>query len=197
MSQKIGILALQGGFDLHAAKIGEFGAIPILVKRPEQLAGLSGLILPGGESSVLLHLADEQFRSAIKARVIDGLPLLATCAGLIFIAEHVENPNQASLGLMPIDVIRNAYGRQIDSTIARELCWEDSSAMKGAAPLDEAVFIRAPKISRVGSGVDTLLRWRGDPVLVQYKNILGATFHPELALCAKAVYSIVFPQIAR
>jgi pyridoxal 5'-phosphate synthase pdxT subunit len=184
----IGILALQGGFDLHAQALQKLGAETRLIKKPEQLGGLNGLIIPGGESSVLLHLLSSEFRAAITARIKDGLPLLATCAGLILIAEHVENPSQESLGLLPVNVYRNAYGRQVDSVILRDI---PLSGCKNAL-LHEAVFIRAPKITSVSTTVKVLALRENDPILVRYQNIVAATFHPELGEDSSDVYEIAF-----
>jgi pyridoxal 5'-phosphate synthase pdxT subunit len=187
MAKRIGVLALQGSFEKHSKKVLELGSTPVLIKKREHLAGLSGLIIPGGESSVLLHLCDQAFRQDIKARVLDGLPLLATCAGLIFIANKVENPSQESLNLLPVTVVRNAYGRQVDSCIVPELNWENSNEV-----LKEIIFIRAPKISSYEKEVLPLMRWRGDPVLVRYKNILAASFHPELSEYSNKIYQLAF-----
>lgn len=184
----IGILALQGGFDLHVQALKKIGVEIRLIKKPEQLGGLSGLIIPGGESSVLLHLLSHQFRTAISVRIKDGLPLLATCAGLILIADKVENPFQESLGLLPISVYRNAYGRQLDSIILKDI---PLSGCKSTT-LKEAVFIRAPKITSVKDSVEVLAKRDTDPILVRYKNIVGATFHPELSEDCLDVYRIAF-----
>ena len=192
MKKKIGILALQGGFDLHAGKVREFGAEPVLVKRPEELSGISGLIIPGGESSVLLHLTDAAFRKQICDRVKNGLPLLATCAGLIFIADKVENPAQESLSLLPVEVKRNAYGRQRESFIAESLPWEAQVNTSNGATATEAVFIRAPRVVSCAKDVEVLLRYEGDPILVKKQNIVGATFHPELSQGISPIYPLAF-----
>ncbi len=192
---RIGVLALQGGFGLHAKKIAEFGGTAVEVRKKEQLSGLSGLAIPGGESSVLLHLADQAFRDAISERVRDGLPVLATCAGLIFISDKVENPQQESLGLLPVSVKRNAYGRQRDSFIARQIPWEAgpaSAPRNNEPPLAEAVFIRAPRIVACDAGVEVLVRWEGDPILVKHRNVIGSTFHPELASEGCEIHRLAF-----
>lgn len=191
MSAKIGILALQGGFDLHLKMVTELGATPVLVKKRDALGGLEGLIIPGGESSVLLHLTDIPFRDEIKRRVVDGLPLLGTCAGLIFIAAHVENPMQASLALLQVTVRRNAYGRQVDSFVAKDIPMEKPDQ----PAIEEAVFIRAPKITAHSPEVEVLLRYDGDPILVKQRSITGATFHPELSAGGERIYQIAFPRV--
>lgn len=191
MPGKIGILALQGGFDLHRKKVVSLGATPVLIKQREALGGLDGLIIPGGESSVLLHLTDTPFREEIRRRALDGLPVLGTCAGLIFIAESVENPEQESLKLLGITVRRNAYGRQVDSFIAQDLPWGPS----GRERLPEAVFIRAPKIVSLSPEVTPLVKHHGDAILVQQGTITGATFHPELSQHSDIVYRHAFPKV--
>lgn len=190
--KRIGILALQGGFDLHASKVQELGATPVLVKKEAELSGLSGLIIPGGESSVLLHLTSPSFRDAITRRVKESLPLLVTCAGLIFISERVENPEQECLQLLPVTVKRNAYGRQIDSRIIQNIPWEANELHM----LKEAVFIRAPKIIKMSNDVKTLIRYQEDPILVQYKQIVAATFHPELSQESSEIYKMAFSCLA-
>jgi 5'-phosphate synthase pdxT subunit len=187
----IGILALQGGFDLHVQALQKIGVETRLVKKPAQLAGLHGLIIPGGESSVLLYLLSKEFRAAITARIKDGLPLFATCAGLILIADTVENPSQESLKLLPVTVYRNAYGRQLDSVILRDIPLYGCTK----ASLDEAIFIRAPKIPSTSKSVEILAKRDGDPILVRYNNIVAATFHPELCADSFTVYEIAFQNL--
>ncbi len=203
----IGVLALQGNFERHVRRLEELGAQVCLLKERHQLAALKGIVLPGGESTTLLKLADSPFREAIKDAVRSGLPTLATCAGLILIAKQVSNPAQESLELLDVDVARNAYGRQVDSFIAPDLHWTTAGermlsdaaeraqseklrgVLEGAAKRTiEGVFIRAPKISRVGASVQTLIERAGDPVLVQSGSILAATFHPEQSANAVEVH---------
>ncbi len=145
------------------------------MRRPEELEDVRGLVLPGGESTTYLKFFEREpgWREALRAFAESGRPVLATCAGLILLASRVENPPQASLGVLDVDVVRNAYGRQLDSFIG-------AAADEKGRPI-EAVFIRAPKIARVGPGVEILAREREDPVLVRGKNVYGATFHPELS----------------
>jgi 5'-phosphate synthase pdxT subunit len=145
------------------------------VRRPEELEDVRGLVLPGGESTTFLKFFERErgWREALTAFAESGKPVLATCAGLILLASRVENPTQPSLGVLDVDVVRNAYGRQLDSFIG-------ATADEHGHPI-EAVFIRAPKIGRVGPGVEVLAREREDPVLVRAGNVYGATFHPELS----------------
>ena len=148
---------------------------------------------------MLLRLSRGALQTALKERIAAGLPVLATCAGTILLASGVENPRQESLGLLDIDVRRNAYGRQVDSFIDPSLSWTAS----GRAALDEldvgkrdskmtveGVFIRAPKITRVGSEAETLIERQGDPVFVRQGNIFAATFHPELSAKASSLHEL-------
>lgn len=167
----IGVLALQGDFDAHRKRLEELGATVVLVKKPEQLDAIDGLVIPGGESSTFLKLLGEAGFEKLK-EFVRLKPTFGTCAGAILLAKEVENPKQAGLGAIDIAIRRNAYGRQIDSSI-RE-------GQFGEAPI-EMVFIRAPKIERVGPGVDVLARESGDPVVVRQGRTMAATFHPELS----------------
>ncbi len=172
---KIGILAVQGDFEAHAARLQQLGVEPVRVRRVSQLKGIEGLILPGGESTTQLQfLTEEGLAEAIIERARQGLAIFGTCAGAILLAREVRNPQQPSLGLMDITVVRNAYGRQLESTVfAGRTVLRDE-------PL-EMVFIRAPVIEQIGRGV-TPLAWRDDrPVLVRQGRLLAATFHPELS----------------
>lgn len=172
---KIGILAVQGDFEAHAARLQQLGVEPVRVRRVSQLKGIEGLILPGGESTTQLQfLTEEGLAEAITERARQGLAIFGTCAGAILLAREVRNPQQPSLGLMDITVVRNAYGRQLESTVfAGRTVLRDE-------PL-EMVFIRAPVIEQIGRGV-TPLAWRDDrPVLVRQGRLLAATFHPELS----------------
>ncbi len=170
----IGVLALQGAYAAHARALTEAGAEPRLVKRPAELAGLDGLVIPGGESTTFLkHLERDGFFEALKDFVREK-PTFGTCAGAILLAIGVENPHQESLKAMDITVERNAYGRQIDSKIL------SAPTMLEGGDL-EMVFIRAPRISRVGPGIEVLAEREGAPVLVRQGDLLAATFHPELS----------------
>jgi len=168
---KIGVLALQGDFDAHRRRLEDLGAEVVLVKKPDQLDELDGLVIPGGESGTFLKLLGEDGFAQLKD-FVRAKPTFGTCAGCILLANEVENPKQAGLGALDITVRRNAYGRQIDSSI-REGRFLNQ-------PI-EMVFIRAPKIERVGAGVDVVATEGQDPVLVRKGRTLAATFHPELS----------------
>ena len=173
--KRVGILAIQGDFELHAKMLDRLGTPWKLIKHVPQLQEVAGLILPGGESTTMLNVfADEGMDTAIRDFAAAGKPIFGTCAGTILLAKEVLNPPQARLGLMDIDVERNAYGRQIDSSVREGECPELVDH-----PV-EMVFIRAPIIRRVGQGVRVLGRAAGLPVLVEEGNLLAATFHPEL-----------------
>ena len=168
---KIGVLALQGDFDAHRKRLEELGADVVLVKKPEQFQGIAGLVIPGGESSTFLKLLGEEGFAKLREFVLVK-PTFGTCAGAILLAREVENPKQAGLGALDITVRRNAYGRQVDSSIREGKFLSD--------PI-EMVFIRAPKIERVGDGVEVIATQGDDPVLVRKGKTLAATFHPELS----------------
>jgi 5'-phosphate synthase pdxT subunit len=179
---RIGVLALQGDFGLHAGALRRAGVEPVEVRKPAALDDVAGLILPGGESTTLLHLMEAgDFGPAIRAFHASGRPLFGTCAGLILLAREVESPRQPSLGLIDVTVERNSYGRQRESFEA-----VDEAAGLAEAPARfeggalRMVFIRAPRIRRTGAGVEVLVRHRGDPVLAQEGPVLVAAFHPEL-----------------
>jgi len=172
---KIGVLALQGDFDAHRKRLEELGAEVILIKQPEQLDGIDGLIIPGGESGTFLKLLGEAGFEKLK-EFVRLKPTFGTCAGAILLATEVENPKQVGLGAIDITVRRNAYGRQIDSSIREGFLHEKL----GDSPV-EMVFIRAPKIERIGPEVKVLATQGGDPVVVLQGRIMAATFHPELS----------------
>ena len=167
----IGVLALQGDFDAHRKRLEELGAEVVLVKKPEQLDLLDGLVIPGGESGTFLRLLGEAGFKKLKD-FVRLKPTFGTCAGAILLAKEVENPKQLGLGALDIGIRRNAYGRQIDSSI-RE-------GMFGDTPI-EMVFIRAPKIERIGPGVEVLATESQDPVVVRQGKTMATTFHPELS----------------
>ena len=176
---KIGVLAVQGDFEAHGRAISRLDAEPVYVRTPAELDGLSGLIIPGGESTTMLKfLESEGLFDAIR-NFAARRPVLGTCAGAILMANQVTRPAQRSLGLMDIAVERNAYGRQVDSRIACVSPEPDFAARTTPGPL-EAVFIRAPIIRRVGPQAAVLLRDRSDPILVEQGLHLAGTFHPEL-----------------
>jgi 5'-phosphate synthase pdxT subunit len=170
-AKRIGVLALQGGFAEHARRLEEIGHAPFEARTGREVDRADGLILPGGESSAQLLLIERfGLEAAIRAFAHSGRPMLATCAGLILVAAEVTSPQQRSFGLLDIAVARNAYGRQRDS-------FEATSDDDTALPL---VFIRAPRILRVGPGVEVLATWHSEPILVRQGNVTAATFHPEL-----------------
>ena len=169
----IGVLALQGDYDAHARALTSAEARTVLVRKPQDLVGLDGLAMPGGESTTMLNFLERDgFLETLKA-FLTVTPCFATCAGCILLAREVLHPAQRSLGLLDIVVERNAYGRQIDSTI---LTLE--TELPGG-PL-EMVYIRAPRIAAVGPAVQVLARRDGSPTLVRQGHILAATFHPEM-----------------
>jgi pyridoxal 5'-phosphate synthase pdxT subunit len=173
---KIGVLALQGDFDAHRRRLEELGAEVVLVKKPEQLDEIDGLVIPGGESGTFLKLLGDKGFEKLK-EFVRLKPTLGTCAGAILLAAEVENPKQIGLGAIDIGIRRNAYGRQIDSSIREGKL---RSALHGESPL-EMVFIRAPKIERVGPGVEVMATEGKDPVAVRQGRAMAATFHPELS----------------
>lgn len=170
----VGVLALQGDFAEHEAALAAFGLCCRRVRSAAELDGIAALVLPGGESTTMLRLLDvEGLWQPLASALRSGIPVLATCAGMILLAEQVENPRQRSFGVLPITVVRNGYGRQVHS---------------GTFPLRSTTlpagttgtFIRAPRITHVGAGCE-VLAWRdADPVLVRRGPILAACFHPEL-----------------
>ncbi len=169
---KIGVLALQGDFDAHRRRLEELGAEVVLVKKPELLDEIDGLIIPGGESGTFLKLLGEAGFQKLK-QFVRLKPTFGTCAGAILLAKEVENPPQPGLGALNIRIRRNAYGRQVDSSI-REGKFLDQSPL-------EMVFIRAPKIEHIGPGVDVIATEGKDPVAVRQGKVMAATFHPELS----------------
>ena len=172
-----GVLALQGDWEAHIEVMQDIGVRALPVRTTIDLDSIDRLILPGGESTAMLRLLEiEGLRDVLRERIAAGMPVLATCAGVILLAHRVR-PAQSSLGLLDVDVIRNAYGRQVASAVA-EVRLE--TPMNGTQSL-EGVFIRAPRIDRVGPRVTVLGRLGGDPVLVRQAAILAATFHPELS----------------
>jgi len=178
-SKKVGVLALQGDFEAHSAAIARAGATPVLVRKPEDLENIAGLVIPGGESTTMLKLLREEAMFEPLAEFGRKRPIFGTCAGAILMAREVSHPAQQSLGLMDLSVERNGYGRQIDSRIRRLA--PDAEFHERTAPGDlEAVFIRAPIIRRVGPQARVLASYEGHPVLVEQGRHLVTTFHPEL-----------------
>lgn len=170
----IGVLAIQGDYEAHKSRLEQLGAKVLLVRKPEQLDAIDAIVIPGGESSTFLNfLAEQGFLDKLRD-FVSTKPAFGTCAGAILLAREVENPPQESLGAMDIRVRRNAYGRQVDSSIRQAV------TKLGEEPL-EMVFIRAPKIVATGKDVEVLAAESGDPVLVRQGRLMAATFHPELS----------------
>jgi len=178
--KRIGILSLQGDFEAHIKAFTDSGAEAVEVRTAEEIARVDALVIPGGESTTMLKLINlenllEPLRDFGRRK-----PIFATCAGAILIATEVVHPVQQSLGLVDMSIERNAYGRQLDSHVARiKLAPGVNGALAGEDL--EAVFIRAPIIRRLGDGVRVLASHEGDPVLVEHGRHLIATFHPELS----------------
>jgi 5'-phosphate synthase pdxT subunit len=171
----IGVLALQGAFAAHAESLRRCGAVTHEVRTPADLAGVDALVMPGGESSTMSQLLESSgLFAAVSARIGEGMPVFGTCAGMILLASEVLDgrADQKCFGAIDISVRRNAYGRQVDSFEA------DIDTVEGSF---HGVFIRAPRIERVGPGVETIGSLHGEPVLVRSGNVLAASFHPELA----------------
>jgi 5'-phosphate synthase pdxT subunit len=176
---KVGVLALQGDFEAHGKALEKLGAEAVFVRTAADLDAVDGLIIPGGESTTMLKLL--HLENLMEPLREFGLrkPIFGTCAGAILLAKAVSRPPQESLGLMDIDVERNAYGRQIDSRVT-SLCPEAEFGARTEPGDLEAVFIRAPIIRRVGQQARVLARYLDDPVLVEQGCHMVATFHPEL-----------------
>ena len=171
---KVGILAVQGDFEAHAATLARLGVDSVFVRTPRDLEGVDAVILPGGESTTQWKfLVEEGLDKSLLAHAAKGGAIFGTCAGAILLAREVKNPPQKSLGLADIKVIRNGYGRQLASEVRH------GTTAISSEPI-EMVFIRAPIIERVGPGVEVLAKSEGQPVLISQGHILIATFHPEL-----------------
>jgi 5'-phosphate synthase pdxT subunit len=170
---KVGVLALQGDFDAHRRRLEELGAEAILVKKSGQLDEVDALVIPGGESTTFLKLLGEDGFAKLKD-FVRVKPTFGTCAGAILLAREVGNPPQPGLGALDLSIQRNAYGRQINSSIRQ------GASKLGPEPL-EMVFIRAPRFEKLGKEVEVLAREGNDPVLVRQGSVLAATFHPELS----------------
>lgn len=200
----IGVLALQGDFECHQRRLAELGAQPLFIRKLKELKTVSGLVMPGGESSTLLKLLTPELRGLLVEAISEGMPVLATCAGVILLAKRVENPKQESFAVLNIDVKRNAYGRQMDSCLDQSLHWTKAGRQALHCLEDgetighqtvEGVFIRAPMITRIGSSVEVLIERGSEPVLVRQNNIFGATFHPELSEKARSVHELFLKQV--
>jgi len=170
----IGVLALQGAVAEHIRSIGMAGGTGVAVKRTEQLAGVDGLIIPGGESTTIGKLMRKYgFIEAVRDFAAAGKPVFGTCAGLIVLAERLEGGEEPHLKLMNMTVARNAFGRQRES-------FETDLDVKGIDTPLRAVFIRAPLIREVGGNVDVLAEYKGEIVTARQGHLLASSFHPEL-----------------
>jgi 5'-phosphate synthase pdxT subunit len=175
----IGVLALQGDFDAHRRRLEELGAEVVLVKKPQQLDEVDGLVIPGGESGTFLKLLGEEGFEKVK-QFVRLKPTFGTCAGAILLATEVENPQQAGLGAIDIRIRRNAYGRQLHSSIREGKLLRSSLNHEPDSAL-EMVFIRAPRIERAGPAVEVIATQGKDVVAVRQGTAMAATFHPELS----------------
>jgi 5'-phosphate synthase pdxT subunit len=183
---RIGVLALQGDFREHAAAVARLGHDPVLVRSREQLQDIDALILPGGESTTIGKLAERyDLMKPLRRLISDGLPTLGTCAGLILLAGATTHDHQPLLGVLDVVVERNAYGSQVDS-------FETDVEVLGLEDPIRAVFIRAPRITKVGRGVDTLASHDGHPVVVRQGAVVATSFHPELTADDR-LHTLVFP----
>jgi 5'-phosphate synthase pdxT subunit len=170
---KIGVLAIQGDFDAHRKRLEELGADVVLVRKPEQLDEIDGLVIPGGESGAFLKILGEAGFQKLKD-FVRVKPTFGTCAGAIMLAREVTNPHQPGLGALDVTIRRNAYGRQVDSSI------RTGETALGGGPM-EMIFIRAPRFEQLGPNVQVLAREGEDPVAVREGKTMAATFHPELS----------------
>jgi 5'-phosphate synthase pdxT subunit len=176
---QIGVLALQGDFAAHERAVRQLGADVRQVRTPSELGSVDGLIIPGGESTTMLKLLLEDGLAEPLKDFAKTRPIYGTCAGAILAARVVSSPAQFSFGFIDIDIERNAYGRQVDSSIRRLQPGQEFINRTGTGTL-EAMFIRAPIIRKIGEGVRVLIQDEATPVLVEQGNILAGTFHPEL-----------------
>ncbi len=176
---RIGVLALQGDFREHLAALSEIGVVPVPVRRADELDAVDGLVIPGGESTTMSHLLRElELLEPLRARLADGLPAYGACAGMIMLSSEILDAGAVGreavpLGGIDITVRRNAFGRQVDS-------FEGDVAFSGFDEPVYGVFIRAPWVERVGSGVEVLARAAGHPVAVRQGSVLATAFHPEM-----------------
>jgi pyridoxal 5'-phosphate synthase pdxT subunit len=170
---RLGVLGLQGAVREHLRSLARLEIEARTVKRLEDLARLDGLILPGGESTAIARIAGRGFLEALRAMARNGFPLFGTCAGMILLAAQVEGRNEATIGAIDITVARNASGRQVDS-------FETHLSIEEIGEDVPAVFIRAPYITRLGSGVTALAEYDHAVVMAREGNVLVSSFHPEL-----------------
>ena len=172
---QVGVLALQGAFAAHSDCLTSIGVQSIEVRNPEQLSSVDALLMPGGESSTMSQLLESSgLFDPIAARIADGMPVFGTCAGMILLASEILDgrSDQRSFSAIDISVRRNAFGRQVDSF---------ESTINSPVGDFHGVFIRAPRIERVGENVEVLGSINDEPVLVRQGNVLAASFHPELS----------------
>ena len=175
MNMQVGVLALQGAFAAHSDCLTSIGVQSIEVRNPEQLSSVDALLMPGGESSTMSQLLESSgLFDPIAARIADGMPVFGTCAGMILLASEILDgrSDQRSFSAIDISVRRNAFGRQVDSFEA---------TVNSSVGNFHGVFIRAPRIERVGEDVEVLGSFNDEPVLVRQGNVLAASFHPELS----------------
>lgn len=175
MNMQIGVLALQGAFAAHSDCLASIGVQSVEVRTPEQLNSVDALLMPGGESSTMSQLLESSgLFDPISLRIADGMPVFGTCAGMILLASEILDgrSDQRSFSAIDISVRRNAFGRQVDSF---------ESTINSPVGEFHGVFIRAPRIERVGDGVEVLGSINNEPVLVRQGNVLAASFHPELS----------------
>jgi 5'-phosphate synthase pdxT subunit len=176
----VGVLALQGAVEKHLRMLESVGAATREVRAPAELAGLDAFVLPGGESTTMSHLLASSGLRQPLAKFMAAKPVLATCAGMILLAKRAEALPFAPYGLLDIDVARNAWGRQIFS-FQEEIDWALPLPAGGPGPAQlKAIFIRAPRVTRVGENVQVLARFRGEPVALRQGRLLALSFHPEL-----------------
>lgn len=176
MGPRLGVLAVQGAFASHRDVLVELGVDVVLIRRPDHLDGLDGLVFPGGESTTMSNLVQSSgLLEPLRRAVATGLPFFGTCAGMILLAERIEDgrDDQIHLDAIPMTVRRNAYGRQVDS-------FETDITVQGLDAPFHAVFIRAPLVTELGPEVEVLARHRDEPVLVAHGTRLASSFHPEL-----------------
>lgn len=192
---RVGILAIQGDFAAHARALRRAGHEAALVRRPGELTEVGALVVPGGESTAMLRgIARDGLDEPLRKFLSSGKPVLGTCAGAILLARRVERPGQDSYDALDVDVERNAYGTQIDSFEAAAEVEAASSPFAGL----RCIFIRAPRITRIGAGVHVHARVGGDPVLVSEGPVWAATFHPELTEDGRVIEAVFgAPTVAR
>jgi pyridoxal 5'-phosphate synthase pdxT subunit len=172
---KIGVLAFQGNFEKHSQMLASLGAATLLIRTAADLDTIDAVIIPGGESTTIGKLMNAfGVLEPLRRRILAGMPVFGTCAGLILLAPQIQDENQFRLGVLDIEVERNAYGRQVDSFEA------DIVIPFAGEPPVRGVFIRAPMVTRVDQSIEILARFEDQPVLLRKDNILAASFHPEL-----------------